>query len=242
MLMQLIQFQGYDGKPFFADENGKLIPEVLINAQGQPEQVFRDGNAEEEAQLMELFRETDLSDEFEQKYGFATRDANGLSNSGLLNLILEKLYGRNPKITLSRFIDAVRTGIDAGSFARKPAPAPAAPRSRDEAGRFANTLDEEVRRLAATNPGEIKNRARTDRDFAAAVDRVMFPKAPVAPSALKDANNEEAILFARAYRRTGNLKPVGGVHTLDYGNGEHREFTVDAFRQRVDEAIECGAL
>lgn len=247
----LIQYHGYDGS-FWADsESGKIVPEVVVDATGKAEKVFQDGNEEDEKELMEAFRETDLSDEFEEKYGFATRNAAGLSNSGALNLILEKLAkleGRENKITLSRFLDAIRTGIDSGTFARLPKAAPVTPRSRNDQGQFQNALWLEYQRMLDDkniSAADITRRLNSDRAFREAVEEGKRNESGVsatpAPSPLTE-ENERYLEFSLAYRRTPSLKPVSGYVTLDYGDGVHKKFPYQDFQVMTNRAIELGVL
>lgn len=71
-----------------------------------------------------------------------------------------------------------------------------------------------MKRLIETNPAEIARRVRVDREFAGAVDRIMYPKATTAAPLVTDPTLVE---FAELYTRTPYSRPINGEYIFPNG-------------------------
>jgi hypothetical protein len=194
--------------------NGEEIGDDSINGPGANKRVWG------------AFYDTESGEQFLDEY------YDDPANQKKLLEVFIKLYP-DQKLTVSRLLDAYNTAFAAGEFVETPQPA--TPIVRDESGQFANALDIEVKRLAAENPAEINRRARIDRQFAAAVDRVMYPKGP-ATNVLTQAD-PSLREFVAEFRRTPNPRFLNGVVRIGT-----EELTPSELENKINQASAAGLL
>jgi hypothetical protein len=171
------------------------------------------------SKLFADFYDTELGDDFLETYGLDTvNPKTGETNAQVVQRAFMKLYGFDPRMTMSRIVDTIQTAISSGELTRLPEEVEALP-VRNESGQFANALDLEIKHLIETNPAEIKRRSRVDRNFAAAVDRIMFPKTQAARYVESDPDLN---IFAELYIRTPYSRPINGEYFFPDGFGGRR--------------------
>ena len=191
------------------------------------------------AKLFCEFYETPLGEQFLTEFGLDTKHpVTGETNVKAVERVFAQLYAHDPRPTLSRILDTVKTAIDAGELTQAPKPTASSPRGPK--GRFATKhelLRQEVRQLLSdptVSAQSIRDRANKDRDFGDAfrAETAIQPPAPVPVD-----YDEETQRFADAYVKAPSLKPIAGV--IELGG---RKWPVADFTAMVNKAIAAGLL